>query len=1324
VVALPLALVALAAPPRSAAQDDDWGLTRERAAPSRPRTTGPRRAPRATTERPAAETGDRDALLAERYLRVLDAEPSDGFALDRLIELERARAGSTDALVARYRARIESEREPYAPRMIVGHLLRRGGRLDDARAEYEAASALRPREALPHVALARLALERGDRDAARAALERASTLAAPGTTRDEVRRQLAALALDRNDLDDARRHYDELARGAGGSLFLRTELARALAERGRHDQAIEEYTRIARAASGDHRALAPVLLELGRAQLAAGHTEDAIASIERAISAGGPSSGARGEAEELRIDAYRRADRLEELATRLARGGAGFESASVVGRVHDELGHDDLALAAYRRALRARPRDVDTRLRMIQVLGRAGRLDELAAEYRALIRSAPGEPRYVVQLADLLVQLGRRPDAMQMLAEVSRSSREPAMHQRLAELYARWEEPARAEAELDRLVALEPGDPVHLVALGAQRFAQGERDAALATWRRILTIGERAPAHAALGAILADHDLLTEAVEQYEESVRLAPGSLDALRGLASVLERAGREDDAEQRWREVLASAGEDRAARREARERLVGLWSRARRVERRIPELTRALEATPPDLESGHLLAELQRRRRDLEGAERTLARLDQLAPGDVEILTSLERVRTQRGDLAGAITVLRQLTTADPRRASQYLERMAAHAIALYRDEEALGYAREAVERNPDDAGAHRRLGDLMRARQDATGAIASYRHALALDDRLFETAFELAEMHLARGEDGEADRVYRGVLARAPDDDLVARAARASMQIHVGAGTLEELEREILPLALAHPDRPVFRRIAVEIYDAIATPLAVRARRSGEEGIAARAALRRYATRALKPLLEALADDGDRAQRRIALSILGALASPAASPTLIAFAENASREADERVLAVLAAAEAPRAELAPRLAALSRDGDPRVRSAALAALARATGAPALAALRAALDDEEPRVRAHAVLGVGALGDRVSSARLRALLAEPHAEVRSAAAIALAWIGDAESIPALIALAGEADTSAAELALAALGAFGALPARRALIAALFGAEPRARDIAVIALRRGIVRPRALAVPRAGEGPRELALRVLRSEEPLPPIDLGPLVPLAVEAVHEAIASGPPARARGALAALASGVRPVALGELTRDLPSWPEAAQRAAYAELARLSAALRGDLAIAATLVDASVRAEAIRVIAHAGEDGAEAILATALADDAALVRRAALDALGEGAPASQDAIVAASAILRSHRDWGMRTRAARALGAIGGERVVPELEEALSADAFAFVREAAAIALGGIGGARAEAALRRASTDDVELRVRHAAEVALAGAPGR
>jgi HEAT repeat protein/predicted Zn-dependent protease len=1314
-----LVAILIAAPARSASAQDDWGLTRERPPATqreRPRRSGGARRPRTGTGTGAAAS-DRGAIMIERYLRVLEAEPADGFALDRLIELHRERDGHDRALRALLEERAAAPDGWWAT-MLLGHLARRAHASADARGRYEQAVAQRPEHALPRLALARAMRDAGDLAGARATFESALERTPRGAAHDEVLRELATLALDRGELEEARRRFDQLAGGPGASVYLRTELARALIARGDHERAIAELERVAASLRGDARAAVPVLVELARAQLGAGRDADAIATLERVAARTGAASGMRAEVDELNVEAYRRAGRLEELASALARRG-GAESAALLGRVHDELGHDAEALAAYRRALRSRPRDVDLRRRVVQVLARAGRLDELVEEHRALARLAPDEPRHVVQLAELLVQTGRRDEALETLAAASRRSREPALHQRLAELYARWGEHALAEAELAALTRLDPRDPLHLVALGSQQFDAGDRAGAITTWRRILGLeGDRADAHATLGGILADHDLVSDAVDEYLEAERLAGDRLEIVRGLAVTLERAGREAEALPRWQRVLELAGDDRAARREARERIVGIWARTRELEAQASRLARSFgESSDP--EAGRMLAEVHRRRRDLAGAERVLARVAAIEPADIETLTALERVRSQAGDRAGAIEALRLLVEAEPRRAAAHLSRMAEHALALYRDEDARAYAREAVERNPEDAGAHRRLGDLLRAGQDVDGAIVSYQRALERDPRLFDTAFDLAEMHLARGEHDAADRIYRDVLSRAPDDDLVARAARASVQIHVGAGTLDALERELLPLALAHPERPIYRRVVVEVYDASTGPLVVRARRAGAAGEDARAALRRWGARAIKPLLEALADR-DASQRRIALAILGPLGNPSAAAPLLAVAES-SEPLDVRLQAMQAVATIATPELVPRLAALATVEPPALRAAVTLALARAGGRAAIEALRARVTDGDAAVRGWAALGLGLARDASSAPALRRMLDDPRDHARACAALALGWIGDRTALPVLVALAREGVPGASPAALAALAALGVAEAREALVVALFAPDASMRSAAASALRLGPPSGRELPLPAPGEGPAELATRLARGEPDvaLPPPALDALAPALVSALREVLGSGTPARIEAALSMLAAGPGPLGTGALTADLASWPDAARASAERTLAAVREQIEADVVLAARAEDAGVRAEAVRLLARATSEAAVAVVAGALSDEAAVVRRAALDALAaselEASPVLREQV---ETILRSGDDWAMRTRAARALGVIGGPEAGPALVAALREDAFAFVREAAAEALGRLGDRAALGALVDACEHDVEPTVRGGAARAL------
>ncbi|MDH5494064.1 MAG: tetratricopeptide repeat protein, partial [Myxococcales bacterium] len=657
-----------------------------------------------------------------------------------------------------------------------------------------------------------------------------------------------------------------------------------LRERGEHRLAIAEYQRVLRGLRGDNRVLAPVLRELGQAQLDAGEAEAALETLRRALRLAGRTSGVRAEIYDVLVEAYRRAERLPELALELERVGArDFQAVELLARIHDELGDAEAALEAYRRAARLDRRHLDTRMRIIQLLSRSGRMDEAIDAYRELVRVAPREPRFVVELARLLMQVGRGQEARRLAEQTSRRHRrDPALHQALAELYADWGEDALATQEIGILVQIDPRDPSHRIALGEQQLERGDVEAALATWERILTaIPDRGQAHALIAAILLDHAMLEPAEAHARRALEADPTSVLYLRSLAEILERPRdrepaairmrRDDEALECWTRVVAAVDGDRALRREARQRLVGIWSRRRRLAQQIAQWEASFLAEPPDLEAGRYLAEayLRTTPRRVERAAEILARLVQLEPGDVESLLALERTRTLAGDLPGAIEALRLLVEADPRRAASYLARMAEHAHALYMDGEAIAYAAEAVARNPTDAASHRRLGELYRARQEIPQAIESFRRVIELDDRRFGTYFELAELHRARGEIAEADALFRAVVRRSTDDDLVARAARASMELDSALGTLEALEGDLLPLSISHTRRTIFRKLVVDVYDAMLSP---RIEQSlGPEGGEARATLHRFGARAIKPLLEALADETPT-QRGVALRLL--------------------------------------------------------------------------------------------------------------------------------------------------------------------------------------------------------------------------------------------------------------------------------------------------------------------------------------------------------------------------------------------------------------------------------------------------------------------
>src|SRR5260370_19260291 len=108
------------------------------------------------------------------------------------------------------------------------------------------------------------------------------------------------------------------------------------------------------------------------------------------------------------------------------------------------------------------------------------------------------------------------------------------------------------------------------------------------------------------------------------------------------------------------------------------------------------------------------------------------------------------------------------------------------------------------------------------------------------------------------------MVRRVIGGGPDEELVSRAARLSMQINLGKGTLESLEQELLPLAIGNPQRKVYRRLLIEIYGNLTFALVLKVKNgSGKEADEARAPLVRIGGRCLEPRPPAPPDRDARA-----------------------------------------------------------------------------------------------------------------------------------------------------------------------------------------------------------------------------------------------------------------------------------------------------------------------------------------------------------------------------------------------------------------------------------------------------------------------------
>ncbi len=1250
---------------KAAWAQDDWSLTRE-APPAHAR---PKPRPSGSAPRQQHKPD-----LAERYVQTLLRDPSDAFALGRLRELSIARDGNLESLSTRLSR--EGERGSIDALEVLARLWL--GERQVERAEQALEAALARASERPSLLLLRAQIElvRGDERAARAHYEAVRRLAARGRARQLAVEGLAELALRAGDLEQARALYEERARAEPGNRAAREAFARALVGHGRPREAAAAYLELADKLVGDPRAVVPALREAARSQLESGEPEAALATLRRAQRIRSPA--ARRELQELELSIYRRLERLPELAV-LRETQADFAGA---GAIWEALGDDARAKAALRLRIRQAPRDVDSRERLARVLARGGELSELKATYRELVRLAPGEPRYAVNLAQLLRDSGDRQGALSLLETVSARARGSAsVHRALAELYGRWGEAELATRELAQLARLEPDEPAHVIALGEEALARGDRKQALALWQRLPRLYKNAAeGHLAQSQVLGDHDLLEEALASADRARELAPDRFDVHRQRAFVLERAGRYEQAETSWLLALRLSGALPAEQREARQHLLGIWRRQGMLASHLRDLEQRLRERPRDTEALWLLAEIYARDAKRAGREIViLERLLELAEGTdvdalkheqrLEVLRALERAHGRRGDTAGVLAVLERAIVADPGAAAQHLARAVELSLETYQDEAALRYAERALTLRPNDAKTRKLVGDLYRRRQELAQAIAAYRLAAQLDPRDFDTRIALAQLETARGDLDQALSWWLAIVRGAPDDALVARAARAAREL----GRADEgpsawgpsaearrsaLEDALQQASLAHAQRPIYRRLLIESYAEWFGPALELVERR-EPDAHARGTLDALARRALKPLIEALADT-DPFQRATALGFLTALGAKAAGPALMALAEQQGGVSSERAQALVALGRIADSELVPRLRALHARCERRLTPFALWALVASEGTRS-ETLIAALEEPDAGVRALAILGLGARGVARAGVALRRLAHERNPVTRAAALWALYQV---EPEVAREAADQPGATTSPLVALASMVARRAEP--EALAEGLLSESKTVRAAAArLALHPGpdaAVRLEHVA-PRWPFSARDYVSRwlerVLGPSASAPDLTrLNALWPALIERAREQLAGEPPAAA-AALAALTlspTGLVPDALLPL---VPCFPETFARALAHDL---SPALRALAARAPKLRTPAL----LHLLGHAAPESTR-LLASALADPGDPAFPALLEALaGRRLPASKPLGNALLAAFERSPDWTIRLAIARALGTdVGTDRLTKE-----------------------------------------------------------
>ena len=377
----------------------------------------------------------------------LASHRDEGMALE-LRGVLNARRGDLQASLADFERSVAASPGRGSPLTKLATVQMAMGQRDRASVNLRRALALDPHDRFAHQRLGLLLQERGDTAAAIEQFEAGIAGTPPAYV--GVKANLAALYLARGDAEKAR----DLLRPLAGAPSMTPTALRVLASAELATGGAETAARLFERATEQTPDDAGAWLGLGMARRAAGDPAAALGALERAGTLG---------AEPFAVN-YQRGEALAALE----RWSQAQEAFAAAGRAD------------------ARWRSLASR-READMLAAAGKTDQAAAAYRALLDAGDAGPEVYAALSALFQKQGRWDAALDILQELVRAHPDdPQAQLRVGTLLASRTRYAEALEHLDRGLALAPDDPGLLKAASLARYRLGDLGQAIDAAERLL----------------------------------------------------------------------------------------------------------------------------------------------------------------------------------------------------------------------------------------------------------------------------------------------------------------------------------------------------------------------------------------------------------------------------------------------------------------------------------------------------------------------------------------------------------------------------------------------------------------------------------------------------------------------------------------------------------------------------------------------------------------------------------------------------------------------------------------------------------------------
>lgn len=332
---------------------------------------------------------------------------------------------------------------------------------------------------------------------------------------------------------------------------------------------------------------------------------------------------------------------------------------------------------------------------------------------------------------------------------------EIALHSRLAEQYLQERRPELAIPELQKVVALDPGN---------------------------------VDARGNLGVLLFFRRDYKNAAPQLRAAVKLQPGlwKLQALLGLAEedIGDTAASQSDFEAAFPHLT-----DEKIHRQVGDALINEYTAKEDLEKAAGVVSSLLAAQPTDTSLLYLSYRLYS---DLAG--KSMLTLALVAPESAEMHQVMARELARQNDNAGAIANYRAAIKINPDIPSLHSELgdLLFHSEDLNLQSQAADEFKRALELNPEDEHALLSLGTIAERNGDMKTAFTDFSRALKLNPNDGDACTELAKVLIAMNQPEKAQQMFERAVEIDPTDDVAHYRLAA---LYRKAGKVAEAKQQV-------------------------------------------------------------------------------------------------------------------------------------------------------------------------------------------------------------------------------------------------------------------------------------------------------------------------------------------------------------------------------------------------------------------------------------------------------------------------------------------------------------------------------------------------